>query len=189
MSIQNTDNLQGTISMSGNSWTDEDDNRIMTSGTKSIFIPSGHGGIGKPYDLAFDSTGNLFVSSEGEEEIYRFTSTGVPYRFSGDSSSALFSDEDLDSPRGIIITPDDKLLVVNEQDDNIVQFNPYDGSPTYMPKPIVFASGNGLVAPYDIMIGPAIVPNNSPTIGLDPSRVGPVVYIHFWNNSGGNPSW
>jgi plastocyanin len=139
--------------------------RYDSTGTKSTFVSAAaDGGMDDPYALAFDNAGNLYVSSDEEEEIYRFNSAGQPYGYGGSSTNAYFTDDDLDEPKGMTVTPDDTLLVANSGDDNILSFDVSTGTVTREPRSSTFASGNGLNEPLDVIIGPAEIPNNPPSI-------------------------
>jgi len=68
-----------------------------------------------PFDLAFDSAGNLFVTDwgNGSGHIYKFTPDGVRSTFA-----------ELGAPEGLAFDGADNLFVVDEDTGNIFIFTP-----------------------------------------------------------------
>lgn len=96
--------------------------------------------LNNPWGLAFDSSGNLYVSSSGDELVYRFTPGGYGSIFSYGIS--LLSD-----PRGLAFDSGGNLYVANAGNGTIVKINP-GGTGS------VFASG--LSGPTSIAIFPGL---------------------------------
>jgi sugar lactone lactonase YvrE len=113
--------------------------KITSSGEVTTFAGSTTAGTGKsgsangtgtaatffqPASLAFDSSGNLFVSEFGNRMIRKITSTGVVTTFAGSTANgnadgtgtaASFS-----RPLGIVIDSTDSIYVI-DQDNNMVR--------------------------------------------------------------------
>jgi len=132
-----------TVDSSGNLYVADTGNnnirKITSSGVVTTFAGSTTAGIGtsgstngtgtaatfnKPASLAFDSSGNLFVSEFGNHNIRKITSSGVVTTFAGSTSSgstdgtgtaASFS-----KPLGIVIDSSDSIYVV-DQNNNMVR--------------------------------------------------------------------
>jgi DNA-binding beta-propeller fold protein YncE len=128
--------------------TDPDDQTIYKftpDGTRSVFAGPSEFAEGEyPVGLAFDSSGNLFVSIEtftdpGADSIVYFTPTGVKSTFA----------TGLTFPRGLAFDSSDNLFVAEDNpapDGDILKFAPEGGAP------IVFASGIDL--PEFLAFGP-----------------------------------
>ncbi len=110
------------------------------NGTGTVFVgPSAFAAGAYPTGLTFDSSGNLFVSTEcfapffcepGSDTILKFTPTGVGSTFA----------TGLTTPRGLAFDSSGNLFVAEANaipDGDILKFPPGGGSPT------VFASGFG----------------------------------------------
>jgi DNA-binding beta-propeller fold protein YncE len=117
------------------------------NGTRTVFVgPSAFAAGAYPTGLAFDSSGNLFVSTEcfspffcepGSDAILKFTPTGVGSTFAAG----------LDYPRGLAFDSSGRLFVAEAKlPGDILWFPPGGGSPT------VFASGFG--RPQYLTFGP-----------------------------------
>lgn len=129
---------------------DADNNciRKITSGTVSTFAgnPSKAGfadGTGSsalfstPFDLAFDSKGNLFVTDANNAAIRKITAAGVVSTYCGKPGTGI-TDGDLSSahfsaPRGIAIDANDNIFIVD------------DGGLYYQPSRIRRITSNGAV--------------------------------------------
>jgi sugar lactone lactonase YvrE len=117
--------------------------KFTTNGTRSVFAgPSAFTENAFPVGLAFDSTGNLFVSTEGDpgnDTILEFTPSGMESTFA----------TDLTNPRGLAFDSSGYLFVAESNpapDGDILKFAPGGGAPT------VFASGIDL--PEFLAFGP-----------------------------------
>jgi sugar lactone lactonase YvrE len=117
--------------------------KFTTNGTRSVFAgPSAFTENAFPVGLAFDSTGNLFVSTEGDpgnDTILEFTPTGMESTFA----------TGLNNPRGLAFDGSGYLFVAESNpapDGDILKFAPGGGEPT------VFASGIDL--PEFLTFGP-----------------------------------
>src|SRR5438128_1242565 len=110
------------------------------SGVQSTYAT----GLSAPRGLAFDSIGNLFVSTDcfcepGSDTILEFTPSGVGSTFA----------TGLTNPRGLAFDSSGNLFVAESNDfpdGDILKFPPGGGSPT------VFASG--LNRPQFLTFGP-----------------------------------
>ena len=95
--------------------------------------------LDKPWGLAFDQAGNLFVSNSGDDIIYKFTPEGA---------CTFFAIADgLSNPKGLAFDIAGNLYVANAGNGTIQKFTP-EGFGT------VFASG--LNAPTSIAIQPGL---------------------------------
>jgi hypothetical protein len=117
--------------------------KFTTNGTRSVFAgPSAFTENAFPLGLAFDSTGNLFVSTGGDpgnDTILEFTPSGMESTFA----------TDLTNPRGLAFDSSGYLFVAESNpapDGDILKFAPGGGAPT------VFASGIDL--PEFLAFGP-----------------------------------
>ena len=117
--------------------------KFTTNGTRSVFAgPSAFTEGAFPVGLAFDSTGNLFVSTEGDpgnDTILEFTPSGMESTFA----------TGLTNPRGLAFDGSGYLFVAESNpapDGDILKFAPGGGAPT------VFASGIDL--PEFLAFGP-----------------------------------
>ena len=117
--------------------------KFTTNGTRSVFAgPSAFTENAFPLCLAFDSTGNLFVSTGGDpgnDTILQFTPSGMESTFA----------TGLNNPRGLAFDESGNLFVAESNpapDGDILKFAPGGGAPT------VFASGIDL--PEFLTFGP-----------------------------------
>jgi glucose/arabinose dehydrogenase len=117
--------------------------KFATNGTRSVFAgPSAFTENAFPVGLAFGSTGNLFVSTEGDpgnDTILEFTPNGMESTFA----------TGLTNPRGLAFDGSGYLFVVESNpapDGDILKFAPGGGAPT------LFASGIDL--PEFLAFGP-----------------------------------
>jgi len=119
--------------------------KFAPNGARNVFVgPSAFGAGTYPVGLAFDSSGNLFVSTEcfcepGSDTILKFTPAG------GESTFAT----GLSTPRGLAFDSTGNLFVAEDNDfpdGDILEYPPGGGAPT------VFASGLG--RPQFLTFGP-----------------------------------
>ena len=119
--------------------------KFAPDGTRTVFVgPSAFAAGAYPLGLAFDSSGNLFVSTDcfcepGSDTILEFTPTGVESTFA----------TGLTNPRGLAFDSSGNLFVAESNDfpdGDILKFPPGGGTPT------VFASG--LNRPQFLTFGP-----------------------------------
>lgn len=89
------------------------------------YVTRGEGGMGKPYGMAFDANGNLYVASFSTNEILKFDSNGDPVP-NGPFIAA--GTGGLANPRGITIGPDGLLYVANGATESILRFDPATGA-------------------------------------------------------------
>jgi sugar lactone lactonase YvrE len=94
--------------------------------------------LNNPWGLAFDRSGNLYVSSSGDDLVYRFTPSG---------SGSIFAGAGLSDPRGLAFDGGGNLYVANAGSGTIVKITPGGTSS-------VFASG--LSGPTSIAIFPSL---------------------------------
>jgi Uncharacterized conserved protein len=104
--------------------------------------------IFQSFDLAFDSAGNLFASSTGEQTIYKFAPDGSPSVFVGPSAFGQ-----LGGPIGLAFDPFGNLFVSNEtfpfNNDTILEFTPGGVKSTFatgldFPRGLAFDSAGNL---------------------------------------------
>jgi sugar lactone lactonase YvrE len=117
--------------------------KFTPNGTRSVFAgPSAFAADTGPLGLAFDSTGNLFVSTEGDpgsDTILEFTPDGMESTFA----------TGLTNPRGLAFDASGNLFVAEfnpAPDGDILRFAPGGGPPS------TFASGIDL--PLFLTFGP-----------------------------------
>ncbi len=117
--------------------------KFAPDGTRTVFVgPSAFADGTGPVGLAFDSTANLFVSTEGDpgnDTILEFTPDGMESTFAAG----------LTNPRGLAFDGSGNLFVAEDNpapDGDILKFAPGGGAPT------TFASGIDL--PEFLTFGP-----------------------------------
>jgi sugar lactone lactonase YvrE len=96
-------------------------------------------GLDRPWGLAFDKTGNLYVSASGENRIYKFTPTGV---------RSTYAQIGLSDPRGIAFDRAGNLYVANAGNGTIWRFAPNQSTGS--------AFATGLNSPTSIAIQPGL---------------------------------
>jgi hypothetical protein len=116
------------------------DNTIQRFASNLTPIGAFAANLNNPWGLAFDSSGDLYVSSSGDDLIYRFTPSGYGSIF-GDGSASL------SGPRGLAFDSGGNLYVANAGSGTIVKITP-GGTGS------VFASG--LIEPTSIAIFPSL---------------------------------
>lgn len=89
------------------------------------YVTRSEGGMGKPYGMAFDSSGNLYVASYNTNEILKFDSNGDPVPGGPFIAAGTGG---LANPRGITIGPDGLLYVANGATESILRFDPNTGA-------------------------------------------------------------
>src|SRR5262249_15816828 len=93
-----------------------------------ILEPAFASGLSSPFDLAFDSAGNLFVTDWG--------SGGHIYKFTPDGTQSTFAQ--LVAPEGLAFDSAGNLFVVDEDTGNIFKFTP-DGVRSTFAKAVGFS--------------------------------------------------
>ena len=86
--------------------------QIGPNGTQSTFANSG---LNTPYGLAFDSSGNLYVSNQGNQTIRKFSSTGTDL--------GNFATTGLNGPAGVAFDSLGNLYVANLNNNTIRRFS------------------------------------------------------------------
>jgi glucose/arabinose dehydrogenase len=146
-SVPNVDGFDLVLDSAGNLYaSDADDQTIYKFApdrTRTVFVgPGAFTENAGPVGLAFDSAGNLFVSTEGDpgnDTILEFTPDGTESTFA----------TGLSNPRGLAFDRLGNLFVAEsnaEPDGDILKFAPEGGTST------VFASG--IDAPEFLTFGP-----------------------------------
>jgi sugar lactone lactonase YvrE len=145
-SVPNAGGFGLALDSGGNLYAaDGDDQTIYKfapDGTRTIFVGPSAFGDNAPIGLAFDSAGNLFVSTEGDpgnDTILEFTPDGMESTFA----------TGLTNPRGLAFDGSGFLFVAESNpapDGDVLKFGPGGGDPT------VFASGIDL--PEFLAFGP-----------------------------------
>lgn len=107
--------------------------------------------VNQPWGLAFDKSGNLFVSSAGDNSIYKFTPGGV---------RSTFAQIGLSNPRGIAFDSAGNLFVANAGNGTIWRFAPNQS--------IGAAFATGLNSPTSIAIQPGLRLWATPTTLTNP---------------------
>lgn len=101
----------------------------------------------QPASLAFDSTGNLFVSEFGNHKIRKITSTGVVTTFAGStasgSSDGIGTAASFSNPLGIVIDSSDSLYVA-DQHNNMIRKITSLGVVTTIIGSLANGNGNGV---------------------------------------------
>ena len=126
--------------------------------------------LNNPWGLAFDSSGNLYVTSSGSNRIYKFLPGGVRTIFAAASSG-------LSGPRGLAFDSGGNLYVANSGNGTIEMFTP---NATHS----LFASG--LSSPSSIAIFPGLKLWSATAITLDNPKAMPSgsFQFNFTDNAG-----
>ena len=85
--------------------------KYTSGGVGSLFANSG---LGEPYGLAFDNTGNLYAANAGNNTIEKFTA-GV---------GSVFANSGLNAPIGLAFDSAGNLYASNADDSTIEKFSP-----------------------------------------------------------------
>jgi len=110
--------------------------------------------LNKPWGLAFDQSGNLFVSNSGNDRLYKFSHDGTKTLFAFANG--------LSSPRGVAFDSSGILYVVNAGNGTIQTF-------TSGGVPSVFASG--LTGPVSVAIFPGLGLWRNPAMLYKPTKL------------------
>ena len=94
----------------------DSDEVILFDGDSGVFIDvfASGGGLHGPFDLAFDSTGNLYVSSSNTNQVLRYSQDGTFEDVFVDSNSVK-------TPQGLTFGPDGSLYVVSHAAGEVIQ--------------------------------------------------------------------
>jgi DNA-binding beta-propeller fold protein YncE len=95
-------------------------NQITSDGTVSLFAS----GLDGPYDLAFNSTGTLFVANAGNNTIAEVTPGGIV---------STFVTSGLNGPVGLAFNSTGTLFVANNNDGSIDEVTPGGSVSTFVP--------------------------------------------------------
>lgn len=177
------DPIATAIDSAGNIYVADSDNhtvrKITTAGVVTTFaglagVSGATDGTGSaarfvaPAGLAFDSTGNLFVSDAGDNTIRKITPAGVVTTFAGThgtqgtadgtGTAALFT-----TPHGVACDSSDNLYVVDTGNDTIRKITPAGVVTTFAGDAGVSGSINatGTVATFNAPYGIAIDKSNT----------------------------
>jgi sugar lactone lactonase YvrE len=93
-------------------WTGGAVARFTAGGVGSVFASIG---LDHPYGLAFDSAGNLYVSSSGDNRIVKLTPGGA---------GSVFANAGLNTPTGLAFDSAGNLYVANAGNNTIRKFTP-----------------------------------------------------------------
>lgn len=124
-------------------------------------------GLNQPWGLAFDLSGNLFVSNFGDHRIYK-------YAPSGDRTTFATSASGIRGPQGLAFDSAGNLYVANSVSNNILKYSPAGAAS-------IFATG--LVSPCSIAIQPGLSVWNLPAVKLTETKIqsGGSFYFSFTN--------
>jgi hypothetical protein len=130
--------------------------------------PATSAGLNQPYDVAFDATGNMYISEGPGARIRKVTPAGVISTFAGDGASGYAGDggpaisAQLNNPHGIAFDPAGNLYIADVVNYRIRQVTPAGIISTVVGTGIgAFGGDNGpaisaqLFAPEDIVFDPA----------------------------------
>ncbi|MGQ0790755.1 MAG: MopE-related protein [Nitrosopumilaceae archaeon] len=101
------------------------------------------GGLSLPFGLVFGPDGNLYVSSSGTDQVFRYNGN------TGAFIDVFASGGGLDGPTGLVFGPDGNLYVLSFGTDQVFRYNGNTGA--FID---VFASGGGLDGPRGLGFGP-----------------------------------
>ena len=117
-----------------------------TGNFRDIFVIS-NAELIAPLDLVFGPDDNLYVSSEGTNEVLRYN--GITGEFI--DTFVVANSGGLDNPIGLVFGPDDNLYVSSQNTDEVLRYNGITGE---FIDTFVVANSGGLDAPLDLVFGP-----------------------------------
>jgi hypothetical protein len=124
----------------------------VTGAFIDTFVSPFSGGLDDPEGMAFGPDGNLYVSSFNTDEILRYNgSTGAFIDSFIPSGSG-----GLDGSQGLVFGSDGNLYVASWFTSSIMRYDGQSGAPLPSPGNLgaIFATGGGLISPYDLVFGP-----------------------------------
>jgi sugar lactone lactonase YvrE len=140
----------GHGSTSGNSVVEITSTALAAGGTVTAAVvignpPESTGPLATPADVAFDATGNLWVTNTGNDTVVEYgatqlTSSGTPTPMVTLSPDATGS---LDSPTGDAFDAAGGLWVANNGNSSLVQFSPAQLASSGSPTPAVTIAATG----------------------------------------------
>jgi subtilisin-like proprotein convertase family protein len=109
----------------------------------TTFVPPGLGGLSSPEGLTFGPDGELYVTSDDNNQVLRYTGPGIPFTTAGSFMEAFVptvpggtGQGGLQSPQGIVWGPgpvgvgnDLNLYVVGKISDSVFRYSPVPGDP------------------------------------------------------------
>ena len=111
-------------------------------------------GLDAPLGLAFDSSGNLYVSSVGANQVFRVTPAGAVSVFAGTGTPGYAGDggpataAQLDVPHGVTVAPNGDVLI-SDRDNCVIRSVSSDGTiSTYAGDSYANANGVGRGCAY-----------------------------------------
>jgi hypothetical protein len=120
-----------------------------------IFVTSGSGGLANSNDLAFDSAGNLYLTTDLTAQVLRYDTNGDPFPGPlGAAGTAVFvptGSGGLVGARGVVFDGSGNLYVASIGDDRVLK---YSGSTGAFLGEFVIAGSGGLDQPHSMTFGP-----------------------------------
>ena len=116
--------------------------------TVSTFVNSSAAGLTSPFGLAFDASGNLYVSNM-DNSIRKITHLGVVF---------IFVSAGLNAPEGLAFDASGNLYVANNNDNSISKVTPagvvstFVSTGLYKPAGLAFDAGRHFPALHDLRI-------------------------------------
>ncbi len=92
------------------------------------FVDSGVGGIASPRGIAFDSQGNLYAVSAGNNRVVRYDSTGTPLHAEGKSGATFIDDPAISGSYDLTFSPNTGNLLLSFGNE-VREYDKDDGSP------------------------------------------------------------
>ncbi len=111
------------------------------------FVSAGSGGLTTPEGLTFGPDGNLYVASDGTDQVLRYDGTTGAFIdvFVSAASGGL------DRPRDLVFGPDGNLYVSSRSTNEVLR---YDGTTGAFIDAFVSAGSGGLITPEGLTFGP-----------------------------------
>jgi WD40 repeat protein len=122
------------------------------SQTYQPFISSGEGGLGGYSGVAFDPTGNVYVASYEQNEIFCYDPTGAPLPAPGQTGALYAQGGGLNGLGNIEFGPDGNLYAVSWHTDQILRYQGPSGSSPGAFMDVFVNMGN--TAPNRLEFGP-----------------------------------
>jgi sugar lactone lactonase YvrE len=125
------------------------------SPTPTVRLGAANGSLNGPFCLAFDASGNLWVTNTNASTAVEFTASQLAASGSPTPAVTLSATNgSLSSPSGLAFDASGDLWVANAISGTVVEFGASQLAASGAPRPIVTVSGSALSAPHGLAFDP-----------------------------------